>query len=205
MGSLHLLLIICIGLVVLYIYRRYENSNMCYVKSTFDSREYMVRNRKDKQNAADMLAQIRNRVTLLARHMYNKSLVSKDPRYIANRPYITRLYNKIDDIVIVESSATSLYTSYTLNKGEKIIFCIRSKSLSNAINSMDMHDINLVMYVALHEISHIACPEYNHTTLFKQIFRFICEEAIAYGIYKKIDFDVSPKEYCGMTINDTVV
>jgi len=61
------------------------------------------------------------------------------------------------------------------------------------------------MYVALHEISHIACPEYNHTTLFKQIFRFICEEAIAYGIYKKIDFDVSPKEYCGMTINDTVV
>ena len=53
MGSLHLLLIICIGLVVLYIYRRYENSNMCYVKSTFDSREYMVRNRKDKQNAAD--------------------------------------------------------------------------------------------------------------------------------------------------------
>ena len=92
------------------------------------------------------------------------------------------------------------YTSYTTNKGEQIVFCIRSIDPLHTI-----HDLNLIMYVLLHELAHVACPEYNHTPLFKKIFRFICEEAIEMGIYVKIDFYTSPKYYCGMKINESII
>jgi predicted metal-dependent hydrolase len=131
--------------------------------------------------------------------------VANTPRYKEFKPYILQLKEKIKDVVIKESASNTVYTSYTVNKGEQIIFCIRSKSLSNMLNTNNIHDINLIMYVALHEISHVACPEYNHTPLFKKIFKFICEEAIEMGIYNKIEFSISPKEYCGMTINDTII
>jgi predicted metal-dependent hydrolase len=105
-----------------------------------------------------------------------------------------------NNIIIRESSEKSQYTSYTVNKGEQIIFCIRSKLIDKYINSSNIHDKNLIMYVALHEIAHIACPEYGHTPLFKDIFNFFCDEANKAGIYKKIDFKTTPMEYCGMTI-----
>jgi hypothetical protein len=61
------------------------------------------------------------------------------------------------------------------------------------------------MYVALHEISHVACPEVGHTELFKKIFHFITKIAINMGIYKKIDFAKNPVEYCGLTVSESIV
>ena len=130
---------------------------------------------------------------------------SDQSRYKDFEPYILQLKEKIKDVVVKESASNTVYTSYTINKGEQIIFCIRSKAIASILNSSDIHDLNLIMYVALHEISHVACPEYHHTPLFKKIFRFFCEEAIEMGIYKKIEFNVTPKEYCGMKINDTII
>jgi predicted metal-dependent hydrolase len=113
------------------------------------------------------------------------------------------LNKRIQNVVIMESSMNSVYTSYCVNKGEQIVFCVRSKMIGPKNNRI--HDLNLMMYVALHEISHVACPEKNHTPLFKKIFHFICEEAIELGIYKKIDFYNIPHEYCGMTITDSII
>ena len=63
-----------------------------------------------------------------------------------------------------------------------------------------------MMYVVLHEISHVACPIYdNHGPLFKEIFAFITNIAIKINIYKKIDFMQNPEEYCGLTITDSIV
>jgi len=81
-----------------------------------------------------------------------------------------------------------------------LVFCLRSKN-----NKMKLHDINLMMYVVLHEISHIACPEYGHTDLFKKIFSFLTNVAINIGIYKRIDFKINPSEYCGLTITNSIV
>ena len=65
---------------------------------------------------------------------------------------------------IYETSLTSNYTSYSINKGEELSFCLRSKSTGK------LHDINLLMYVAVHELAHTACPETGHTPLFNKIF-----------------------------------
>jgi hypothetical protein len=181
---------------------------MTYVISDIDNKQYMVRDQKDKKQAANILARLKENIHGITKYMNAKledPKVANTPRYKEFKPYILQLKEKIKDVVIKESSSNTVYTSYTVNKGEQIIFCIRSKSLSNMLNTNNIHDINLIMYVALHEISHVACPEYNHTPLFKKIFKFICEEAIEMGIYNKIEFSISPKEYCGMTINDTII
>ena len=61
------------------------------------------------------------------------------------------------------------------------------------------------MYVAIHEMSHIACPEIGHGNLFKKIFKKLVEEAIILGIYRKIDYSSQPAEYCGMILSSSIV
>ena len=64
------------------------------------------------------------------------------------------------EINIMETPADEKNTSYTINKGEKIVICLRSKFLN------EIHDINTIMYVVIHELAHVACPEFGHTPLF---------------------------------------
>lgn len=171
---------------------------MTYVKSNIDSQYYLVRNEPDKQEASNTLAKIRQNILFLADDMYENR---NKPENIEYEPYITRLYERVRDIVIVESTKDSKYTSYSINKGEQIVFCLRKKVLPNGL-----HDINLMMYVVLHEISHVACPIYdNHGPLFRKIFNFITLYAIKLGIYNKIDFKSDPVDYCGLLITDSIV
>ena len=62
-----------------------------------------------------------------------------------------------------------------------------------------------MMYVGIHEMAHIACPEIGHGDLFKKIFKKLTEEAIKIGIYKKIDYSSQPTEYCGMILSSSIV
>ena len=194
------LIVILLLVLIFILYFRSENRNMTYVISDIDNKMYMVRNKNDKQQASNLLATINKNIKSISDYMYNNLNVTKNDNYSKFKPYILRLKTGINNIIIRESSENSQYTSYTVNKGEQIIFCIRSKLIDRYIDSSNIHDINLIMYVALHEISHIACPEYGHTSLFKDIFNFFCDEASNMGIYKKINFKMYPTEYCGMTI-----
>lgn len=210
MNVSYIILLFILIVIVLNVYYKAGKFDMVYVRSDLDGNTYMVRNGEDKKLAANLLAKIRININILDSYMHKKIGNNNEahPKYHIYRefePYIIRLHDKIKYVVIKESSENNVYTSYTINKGEQIVFCIRSKAISNIINSSNIHDINLIMYVALHEISHIACPEYDHTPLFKKIFRFICGEAIEIGIYRHIDFRSNPHEYCGMKINDSII
>ena len=171
---------------------------MTYIKSNIDNNFYLVRDNIDKQRAANILAKMRQNVIKLSDYLYNNIENSSNKEY---KEYIIRLHDRINDIVIVESTQDSIYTSFSVNKGEKIVFCLRSKKDIN-----NLHDINLMMYVILHEISHVACPIYdNHGPLFKKIFAFITSNAINIGIYNKINFDQNNEEYCGLMITNSIV
>ena len=104
-----------------------------------------------------------------------------------------------DKTVIYETDPDSNLTSYSVNKGEELSFCLKSKKTDN------LHDINLMMYVAIHELAHIGCPEIGHGDLFKKIFKFFTEEAIKIGIYKKVNYSELPVEYCGMVLSSSIV
>jgi hypothetical protein len=87
-----------------------------------------------------------------------------------------------------------------VNKGEQIVFCLRSKRSRNKL-----HDLNLLMYVAIHECAHVACPSFGHGAEFKKVFAFLTKVAIEIGIYQKIDFNNKPVEYCGLVITDSII
>jgi predicted metal-dependent hydrolase len=171
---------------------------MTYVKSDIDNKFYLVRSVPDKQQAANVLARLRNNVLTLADYLYKNRDQKEYSEYVQ---YIDRLHSKANSITIIESTQDSIYTSYSVNKGEQIVFCLRSRKNANML-----HDINLMMYVVLHEISHVACPIYdNHGPLFKKIFAFITNAAIKIGLYTKINFGSQPEEYCGLMITDSIV
>lgn len=207
-GITYIILILIIITVVFVVYTRVTKNEMVYVKSDLDGESYLVRNTKDKKRAANLLASIKADIMQVSEYMSSK-LQSKEKedveRYQPYAEYINQLKRNLKNVVIKESGFNTVYTSYTVNKGESIVFCVRSKEITKLLNSSTIHDKNLVMYVALHEIAHVACPEYGHTPLFKKIFKFITETAMKLGMYQKMDFDSNPVEYCGMMITDSIV
>jgi len=179
--------------ILLFAYFNYQYPDMTYVKSMIDNKFYLVRNVQDKQNACDILAQLMEKILFLSNY-----LKKNEKNYPEYSEYINLLHTKAKDIILIESTQNSAYTSYSVNKGEQIIFCLRTKNINN-----ELHDINLIMYVVLHEISHVACPIYdNHGPLFKKIFSFLTEEAVKLNLYTKIDFAKNPTNYCGMMISN---
>lgn len=192
------LFVICIICITIIFYFKIIDPNMTYVKSDLDENYYLVRNTHDKQQASNMLAKIRQNIIYLSDDLYKNKSKKENIKY---NQYIVRLYDKARDIIIIESEQDSIYTSYSINKGEQIVFCLRTR---NAIQGL--HDINLMMYVVLHEISHVACPIYdNHGPLFRDIFGFLTKRATELNIYRKIDFKNDPVNYCGLLITDSII
>jgi hypothetical protein len=187
-----ILFIIIIFIILYFIYNKiYKYDNLVKVKSTVDNQFYWVRDKPDKVSAANTLARMKENIVKLVNHL--KANINKFPE---NMSYIKDLIKRTKVINIMETPADEKYTSYTINKGEKLVFCIRSKIIEN------IHDMNTLMYVVLHETSHIACPEYGHTPLFKEIFKFLLQQGSEIGIYEPIDYRINPQNYCGMTINE---
>jgi len=67
--------------------------------------------------------------------------------------------------------------SYTINK-QKIFLCLKDENGS-------YYDDMMLMYVLLHELSHVICDEVGHTQKFHEIFDQVLEEAHIIGIYDK--------------------
>lgn len=194
---LKLLLIIFGIIVIVILWFKLSYRNMTYIKSDIDGQFYLVRNLADKRYVANILARMKYNILSLSNYLYEKR---DEKEYKEFKPYIEQFNNRIKNVTILESTDDGIYTSYTVNKGEQIFLCVRSRKIKDKI-----HDVNLMMYVVLHEISHVACPEYDHTPLFKKIFAFLSNEAIKLNMYSKIDFFKHPEEYCGLVITDSII
>ena len=193
---LKILIIFLLIFVGYYLYITYISNDISGVVSDIDGKTYLVRDLPDKQEAANMIATIRGNIDKLSEHLEK----NKHTKYAEYSEYIDQMTERIKDMEVSENAGNSVYTSYSINKGEQIIFCLRSKDQKDV-----MHNLNLIMYVVLHEISHVACPEYGHTNLFKKIFAFITRTAIEIDMYKRIDFAKDPLEYCGLMITDSII
>ena len=184
------LILLFLVLYIIYI-NLYSDDNLIYEHATFDNDYYWVRNLKDKSQAANTLAHIKENMIKLINHLQNN--INDFPE---NMSYIKDLVRRTKTINIMETPGDEKFTSYTVNKGEKIVFCLRSKIFD------EIHDINTLMYVVIHEMAHIACPEYGHTKLFKEIFKFLLVESAKINIYIIKNYRINPQIYCGMTITE---
>jgi predicted metal-dependent hydrolase len=99
-----------------------------------------------------------------------------------------------------ENTPDSRHTSYSLNKGEKVYFCMRQRN-----EQEQLVEENIMTFVALHELAHICTAEIGHTPLFWNNFAFLLKEAEKMGIYQYQDFAKQPVQYCGVYITDAPV
>ena len=69
-------------------------------------------------------------------------------------------------------------------------------------NNNELIDENTLMFVALHELSHIATASIGHEPEFWENFKFLLDVAVKMKLYTPENYGDKSKEYCGMKIND---
>ena len=187
--------ILVLGITILVIiaaflvYRQGKDAEFTVTESNIDGLEYVVRNVPDKKDAANKLATLRSKMIKLCDFLKKKYPKSKK---------INRMIDRYQPDVIRESPRDTTDTSYSINKGEKLIMCIRSKDSTN-----ELVDSNTMTFVALHELAHVMTKSVGHTNEFWNNFKFILKNAIESGVYKYQNFKQNPEKYCGMNITHT--
>ena len=185
------ILIYLIAIIILLGYIYFDSYYTDLVKETseIDGKSYLVRNLPDKKEAANLIAKTKEKLIKLADYLENK--FPEDPR-------TERIVVNFKPDRIMESTPDSKYTSYSVNKGEKVVLCLRSRN-----SKEELVDENILMFVALHEMGHICTKSIGHTEEFWTNFKWLLQKSIEIKIYKKQDFRKEPKEYCGTTITDS--
>ena len=171
------------------LYYESDYFNLKCIISDVDGKKYCVRERDKLEQSADRLAVATANMNKLVDHCYDT---------YPDNPNIKRLKDGFNPKKIQETLPTSEFTAYSENKGEKLAFCLDKNK-----NGRDgLIDANTLMFVAIHELSHIATKNVGHTTDFWSNFKFLLKEADKINIYKPVDYKKTPQEYCGMSIKD---
>lgn len=174
--------------------------------SEFNTRtigNFKIHNHYNGQNSVEVFSEIDRRIKILQSHM-KKKYISSSPSL--SSPYygeggldmnertkqFLRNYNSKN---LYEISPSNLMgnTSFTEGKGRKVVFCLRDKT-------GQIHEINTLMFVVLHEMTHIMNDRWGHEEYFWRLFRLVLIDAEEAQIYKPINYSIEPKNYCGMKI-----
>tara|TARA_A100001015_G_scaffold297171_1_gene378345 strand:+ start:518 stop:1120 length:603 start_codon:yes stop_codon:yes gene_type:complete len=196
MKDLTAFFLLLVILAVFYLYLEQKSLQVVYIEA-YNGKKYLVRDQNDKEEAAKLLADIAQNCTKLVNYVYE----NKDS-FKSRVVDIERLHKNFREDAISESSPNNNYTSYSINKGEKIVFCLRKKKGSH---KNELMDLNTMMFVAIHELGHLMTKSIGHTPEFWDNMKFLLQQAIKkeVNVYEKQDFASNPEKYCGMTITDS--
>lgn len=98
-----------------------------------------------------------------------KPIFESDSYYSGNlRPLNKRQI--LDEIKVFKGKK-----SYTINK-HRVFLCLKDEN-------NEYYNDNMLMYVFLHELSHVVCDEVGHTEKFHKIFKEILDVAVEKGIW----------------------
>jgi len=143
---------------------------------------HSVRDMPDKKQAAKVMDEIKRRLKLLS-----TSVKDIDNGLLTERFKTTE---------IRETDLTESGTSYSVDKGKELSICLRNK------DTKEIHQINILMFVCIHEMAHLMSKSYGHNAEFNKNFKILLEKAISLGIYSNKDYSKENVEYCGMTIDN---
>lgn len=198
------LLIVLVIIVLAYIYGSTDHRETIRVAG----RDWNVLSDYDNAAAAALLLeQTHAKMIRFLAYLKDKYHVNETDEEIADcathphdteqRRIVTALLDGYNPDVFYENRPGTNGTSYTINKGSAMYICLRNK-----INQNKLVDPDMLMYVMLHEASHIA--NYNgwgHEKRFWEVFKFILQNAVESGTYTPIDYSKRPEDYCGLHVN----
>jgi len=185
----NIVIVIFIVIVASKLYFNSDSFNLRCIISDVNGNKYCVRDRSKLELAADRLAHVNNNLNKLVNHLSKK---------YPEKENVRRLVKGYNPKKIYETLPTSEFTAYSENKGEKLAFCLDTEKNSKG----RLIDMNTLMYVALHEVSHIATKSIGHNDEFWNNFKFMITEAKEINIYNPVDYKKEPARYCGMNISD---
>lgn len=166
-------------------------TNLVTVRATTYDHSYQVQNLPDKQKAADLMGTIHRNLDILLTRYKEDANTASDPR-------VKVMIERFKPQNLCENNIDAESTSYSENKGERIVVCLRSKE-----KPYPLVDENTIMFVVLHEMAHLMTTTVGHTPEFWANFRRLLQDAIGASIYKETNYNRQPVQYCGMTISDS--
>jgi len=179
-------------IAVILCIKLYKDSDAFILKciiSDVNGNKYCVRDRSKLELAADKLAIVNDKLNFLVKYLKEK---------YPEKECVKILLKNYNPQKLSETLPTSEYTAYSENKGEKLAFCLDTEK----DNKGKLIDDNTLMYVALHELSHVASKSIGHTDEFWSNFKFFIIEAEKINIYEPINYKKKPARYCGINITD---
>ena len=187
------------------------------VTATVDGMKYRVHGgHTDPLAAANRLAQLNRRTTDLLRWLRKRYIGAPGAPPAAPLGEMTRarvaavqnLLARYNPDNLAENSPLDVTgdSSYCLDKGAVIALCLRTKAMPAsdrrpAVAAGELHDLDTLIFVTLHEIAHAAIEDIDHPPRFWSTFKFLLDEAEAAGIYYSRDFEQFPIDYCGVHVD----
>tara|TARA_B100000686_G_scaffold354339_1_gene464036 strand:+ start:4254 stop:4820 length:567 start_codon:yes stop_codon:yes gene_type:complete len=162
----------------------YKKGEVLSIRSSIDNKMYNTRKLPDALDAANKLAII------------NQEIIKLIEVLDTTKEGVSKLKENYNPETLSETLDGAKYTSYSVNKGEKISLCIRKLDNTFIEN-------NTILFVVIHELAHVMTEEVGHTDLFWSNMKYLLEEAEKIGIYQPINYKERPVQYCGMEINTT--
>jgi hypothetical protein len=183
-GRQFALAVVCFILAILFMYYftiyRIDNNSACVVGGKFYKIHNAHQNRKD---AAERMAEIDKRIEKLLK---NKEFAKKYPEILDSYSF-TKL---------TENSPKNREKTTSYVDEEKMALCLRNEF-------GDIEDINTLMFVALHEISHYVTinDKDHHGPEFWAIFKDVLIMSKNEDIIDLINYRDKPIRYCGLLID----
>lgn len=182
---LSLALTICAILLVLSIVEMVGRTEQLAPTRGPDGRTYKVRDTAGSSESAAALARINARLSMLIHRLQ----LEGDPQRMG---MIMRMAQRYNCDALSEGILAHDKTSYTVNKGEEVVMCLRSRDVRD-----ELYDDNKLMYVAVHELAHIASVSTEHGEEFLNNMHFLERKAHQLGLLKPIS---ESWEYCGLLV-----
>lgn len=207
---MHWAVIIIIVVLIAIIVCKYESfaTEINTNKHCIDGGCYKVHNKyENKEDSAKLLQQIDEHNKRFINCMYDRYVLSpeKARREMDSADFdfrkkladnLKKRYNS--DAIHEHVPRSTRNTSFVYGKGENIGYCLREKNSGND----NIHSFDTLQFVNLHELSHLADPNYNtgHDRNFWRIFKILLHEAKKCNIYQPKDYKLEPMDYCGLTV-----
>lgn len=209
------IIIICLILLVYFLWNL-EPTKRTLFKSGYDGEYYSVVEKYGASESANQMARLNRKVMAFLKDMkekYRVNTTSEQPAPIYDfddserlqindsgedrlQGIIRRILENYNPEVIHENDPDAGDgTSYTIDKGKKLIICLRNKK------TKELHDDHTMMFVILHELSHMGNKNWGHKRDFWEIFKFILHEAQATGHHQPFNYRYRPMDYCGLLID----
>jgi hypothetical protein len=191
---------IVLTLIIVYVIHMRETA----LQVNIDGNNYKILGSyDDHKEAAKNLAILNEKIMDFFKYLKNKYQVNTvyGPNYMGTsdhkRSIVMRILQNYNPEVIEENDPKySKDTSYTVSKGRELHVCLRQK-----VPPYRLHSLNEMMFVLLHEISHMGNATYGHREDFWSVFKFVLSEARQHGIYDPVNYEKNPIVYCGLKVN----